>query len=144
MDFAAFGQRLKIALAFIVEGESFMMRLQSRRQTPPPCKWGQGAWRGLAGPGETQKSFYVSSACLVAWHFLALLPSEREQCEMLGCVVAPDHPLHSCPFPSCQRPLPPHLRELPIWLISGRLEKYVRSNYNQICYVRIITKFSGS
>lgn len=110
MDFAAFGQRLKIALAFIVEGESFMMRLQSRRQTPPPCKCGQGArgqgaWRGLAGPGETQKSFYVSSACLVAWHFLALLPSEREQCEMLGCVVAPDHPLPFVPIPKLPAPI---------------------------------------
>lgn len=25
-----------------------------------------------------QKSFYVSSACLAAWHFLALLPSDGE------------------------------------------------------------------
>lgn len=52
-----------------------------------------------------QKSFYVSSACLAAWHFLALLPSDgenvererewgkgarvkRQQRAMLGCVAS--------------------------------------------------------
>lgn len=47
---------------------------------------GEGEWdatpaRQSSCRDTIQKSFYVSSACLAAWHFLALLPSDGENVE---------------------------------------------------------------
>lgn len=61
--------------------------------------------RDASPRSSIQKSFYVSSACLAAWHFLALLPSAgRVACNAwLRC-----RPLLPNPPPSPSHPILPH------------------------------------
>jgi len=107
MDFAAFGQRLKIALAFIVEGESYMMRLQSG-QTPPPSSGGQGKGGGLARPGGNTKIFLrqFCLSCCLAFSCVVTFGAGTVRNAWLRCCPEPPTRSTSAP-PSAAKASPP-------------------------------------